>query len=168
LISEYRLNSGPVLKDGDFELYNPDTFPPEFRSYLMLLSMVILDTMRPVDDKAFYKEFPEVALKKSKVPSAGGLHISAGPNGRPSQLVATSKAAGSSSSLNADGCSTNMASLKAAAVSVVDVGPTAAAPPKATIRTRSTTLATSAPSSTPSAAPARAKRSRWGSFLFKK
>ncbi|KAF9272213.1 hypothetical protein BGZ68_002608 [Mortierella alpina] len=78
LISEYRLNSGPVHKRGDFELYNPDTFPAEFRSFLVLLSIVILDVVRPVDDKQFYKEFPHAATKSYKVAGVGGLRTQAG------------------------------------------------------------------------------------------
>ncbi|KAF9926029.1 hypothetical protein BGZ67_008337 [Mortierella alpina] len=78
LISEYRLNSGPVHKRGDFELYNPDTFPAEFRSFLVLLSIVILDVVRPVDDKQFYKEFPQAATKSFKVAGVGGLRTQAG------------------------------------------------------------------------------------------
>ncbi|KAF9570110.1 hypothetical protein EC968_002167 [Mortierella alpina] len=78
LISEYRLNSGPVHKRGDFELYNPDTFPAEFRSFLVLLSIVILDVVRPVDDKLFYKEFPQAATKSFKVAGVGGLRTQAG------------------------------------------------------------------------------------------
>jgi len=78
LISEYRLNSGPVHKRGDFELYNPDTFPAEFRSFLVLLSLVILDVVRPVDDKQFHKEFPHAATKSFKVAGVGGLRTQAG------------------------------------------------------------------------------------------
>ncbi|KAF9958863.1 hypothetical protein BGZ72_010757 [Mortierella alpina] len=78
LISEYRLNSGPVHKRGDFELYNPDTFPAEFRSFLVLLSIVVLDVVRPVDDKLFYKEFPQAATKSYKVAGVGGLRTQAG------------------------------------------------------------------------------------------
>ncbi|KAK3819704.1 MAG: hypothetical protein J3Q66DRAFT_335267 [Benniella sp.] len=165
LISEYRLNSGPVRKEGDFELYNPDTFPPEFRTFLLLISIVVLDSMRPVDDKTFYKEFPVAALLKSKTATKSGFHTLGGPlSGVASQVVVPSKeGSNSSTSLNADeSSSSSSTSVKATTLSNVDVEPEAT-PAKAALRSRSKTLATSAPAS--AAAPT--KKSRWASF-FKK
>lgn len=171
LISEYRLNSGPVVKDGELELHNPDTLPPELKTFLMLTSLIILDIMRPVDDKTFYKAFPAAALKKPKVASTSALHIAGGPlvSGLPLQMGTVAKeglgsSPSSSSSLNADGSSTSSANVKATAVSTVDVT-SVETTHKTTLRTRSTTLATSTPASTPLAPK---KKSRWGSFFSKK
>ncbi|KAF9914585.1 hypothetical protein BX616_007971 [Lobosporangium transversale] len=156
LVSEYRLNSGPVQKRGDFELYNPDTFPAEFRTFLMLVSIVVLDIMRPVDDKAFYKEFPEAMHLKSKVKNPGGIRSAIGgggvgggipiTNAHPSESSAGAKVEGgshsklsSTSSLdvnhNKNSNITSSAGLKSAVGAVVDVGP-----PTPPTMTRSTTL----------------------------
>ncbi|KAG0368177.1 hypothetical protein BGZ54_002532, partial [Gamsiella multidivaricata] len=181
LISEYRLNSGPVQKRGVFELYNPDTFPAEFRSFLMLVSLVILDVVRPFDDKQFYREFPDAALKKLAVSGTGGLHTAGGPvlNGRPALMAVVGQLGSmSGSSLAMDQSNVSSASMKANAVAMVDVGPTTIPTVKSTTRSRSMTLPAivAAPTRTQTA-PAvpsvmaskekNTKMSRWGSF-FKK
>ncbi|KAG0257050.1 hypothetical protein BG011_004190 [Mortierella polycephala] len=162
LISEYRLNSGPVHKRGDFELYNPDTFPAEFRSLLILLSIVVLDIMRPIDDKLFYKEFPEVALKGFQVASVGGLHTKGSTfNGTPIQMaVGSNVGSATAPTKSADQDNKSSTSLKTDDVSSgsKDLPPlTSATTPSTLLSMRSKTM----PSSTP------VKKSRWGSFFRK-
>ncbi|KAI1316871.1 hypothetical protein EDD11_009361 [Mortierella claussenii] len=195
LISEYRLQSGPVLKRGDFELYNPDTFPAEFRTFLMLVSVVILDIMRPVDDKLFFKEFPEAIHLKSKVVGTGGLKSvvggGTGPvlNGRPAQMAlvghlggTTMTATGSVSSVDVSETTRksqvsnhSSASMKAAAVSVVDVGPTSvpAMTRYATFKSENAVASPHPPammarSKTEMVTPTTTKKSRWRGIFGKK
>ncbi|KAF8932828.1 hypothetical protein EDD21DRAFT_412540 [Dissophora ornata] len=192
LISEYRLNSGPVSKRGDFELYNPDTFPAEFKSFLMLTSLVILEVMRPVDDKLFYKEFPDASPKKSKVAGTGGLRIGISAGGRPADMAvvgSVGSASASSLAMNRSRAMTSSASVKANAVSSVDVGPVYTPPFTSQTMSRSLSLGANvsspklssssklAPiaaesekdndSKTETLAAAPVKKSRWGS-IFKK
>ncbi|KAG0226388.1 hypothetical protein B0O80DRAFT_524358 [Mortierella sp. GBAus27b] len=165
LVSDYRLNSGPVRKDGDFELHNPDTCPPELRTFLMIISIVVLEMMRPFDDKAYLKEFPAAALMRSKTSTADTLHLmGAAPmmmNGRPMPIgILAVEGTGSLASLAADKMTSKIASEKAPAK---DTAPSAPA-----LRSRSKTVATSSPSSVPTDVPATKKKSRWGGLFSKK
>ncbi|KAG0196259.1 hypothetical protein BGX28_010378, partial [Mortierella sp. GBA30] len=168
LISEYRLNSGPVQKRGDFELHNPDTFPAEFRSFLVLLSIVILDVMRPVDDKLFYKEFPQAALKSHKVAGTGGLRIHAGamiPNsGDMAHMAIVGQVGSASAATLMVGRSSpkSTASLKASTVSSEDVSSSSSPTMSLPAAPMSTSL-----SGSKTAPPAPVKISRW-TRIFKK
>ncbi|KAF8962528.1 hypothetical protein BGZ46_001141 [Entomortierella lignicola] len=170
LVSEYRLNSGPVLKRGNFELHNPDTFPNEFKTFLMLVSIVILDVMRPVDDQLFLKEFPE-AVNKVKVPKTGGLNASGGVviNGRVSHPIvmrstksfASTSASASASTLSVDRSSNNNASI-------MDLSLTNNPPVPLISSTKSMPISNnSASTNTKTEILAPVKKSRWGS-IFKK
>ncbi|KAF9196925.1 hypothetical protein BGZ50_004512 [Haplosporangium sp. Z 11] len=162
LISEYRLNSGPVHKRGDFELYNPDTCPAEFRSFLILLSIVVLDIMRPIDDKLFYKEFPEVALKSFQVASVGGLHTKGSTfNGTPVQMAVGGNVGSTlASTKSVDQGNNSSTSLETDDVSTgsKDLSTSSAA-------TRPSTLLSMKAKTMPLPAPV--KKSRWGSFFRK-
>ncbi|KAG0235035.1 hypothetical protein BGW41_000927 [Actinomortierella wolfii] len=73
-LSEFRVQSGPVRKEGVFELYNPDTMPVEFRTFLMLVSLVVLEIVRPVDEKAMIKEFPNLVIaNRHRMALTGGM-----------------------------------------------------------------------------------------------
>lgn len=157
LISEYRLNSGPVQKKGDFELYNPDTFPVEFRSFLVMTSILVLDVMRPVEDKKFLKEFPEVAKQRMASPGtaiSGGIRIVPSRMPMPLAPLEGNFDVRSTLSLSSSGTKTPPLSPESTAKAAPKSAPAAL--------TRQST----APAST-TATPAPIKKSRWGS-LFKK
>ncbi|KAG0067369.1 hypothetical protein BGZ92_005141, partial [Podila epicladia] len=160
LISEYRLNSGPVQKKGDFELYNPDTFPVEFRSFLVMISILVLDVMRPVEDKKFLKEFPEVAKQRMASPGtviSGGIRIV--PSRMPMPLAPLEANFDERSTLSlssSSGTKTPPPVPESAAAKAAPKSAPAALPRQMTAPPASTTVT-----------PAPIKKSRWGS-LFKK
>ncbi|KAG0359184.1 hypothetical protein BGX24_005819 [Mortierella sp. AD032] len=175
LISEYRLNSGPVLKRGDFELHNPDTFPLEFRTFLMTISIVALDVMRPVNDKQYYAMHPEQATKKPKVTSTGGLHATKISGAKQQVVHATFKStldtgSGGASSVSlhnsGDGSGRNSTSSRDAPTPPLVLS---SAPATPTVTRRSTAPASAAVVALvkPVSAPAPVKKSKWSSF-FKK
>ncbi|KAF9107206.1 hypothetical protein BGX29_007107 [Mortierella sp. GBA35] len=169
LISEYRLNSGPVLKRGDFELYNPDTFPLEFRTFLMTLSIVVLDVMRPVNDKLYYATHPEAAHKKPKaVAATGGLHVPKVAAAKGQVIQANFKSTLDTGSNGASSTSLNSGSGSGRGGASTPSLVLASAPATPAV-SRQTTTAPEKPVS----APARTnttpvpKKSKWSSFFRK-
>ncbi|KAF9158257.1 hypothetical protein BGX21_001850 [Mortierella sp. AD011] len=169
LISEYRLNSGPVLKRGDFELHNPDTIPPEFKTFLMVSSIVILGVMRPVSDKLFMKEFPEMAhkIKASKASKTSGLgSFGSVVNGQASQPIIVQRSLSTSASTSASASSLSV--YRSSTASTVDLTPATTSPIPAVASGNTIPIAdASTPANAKTAASAPLKKSRWGSF-FKK
>ncbi|KAF9992819.1 hypothetical protein BGZ80_003302 [Entomortierella chlamydospora] len=166
LISEYRLNSGPVLKRGDFELHNPDTIPPEFKTFLMVSSIVILGVMRPVSDKLFMKEFPEMA-HKIKTPKTSGLSsFGSVVNSHASQPIIVQRSLSTSASTSASASSLSV--YRSNTASTVDLTPATTSPTPAVASANTMPIAdASTPANVNIAASAPLKKSRWGS-LFKK
>lgn len=162
LISEYRLNSGPVQKKGDFELHNPDTFPVEFRSFLVMTSILVLDVMRPVEDKKFLKEFPEVARQRmaSGTVASGGIKIVPSRMPMPLVPIAGNVDARSTVSLSSGTQTPPLLPESTAVAKAAAVNPAPKSAPAALPR-----HSTAPPTTT--ATPAPVKKSRWGS-LFKK
>lgn len=158
LISEYRLNSGPVQKKGDFELHNPDTFPVEFRSFLVMTSILVLDVMRPVEDKKFIKEFPEVAKQRmasSGTVASGGIRIVPSRMPMPLAPLEGNIDARSTFSLSSSSGSKTPPLAPEAAAKAAPKSAPVGLPRQMTAPPASTTT------------PAPIKKSRWGS-LFKK
>jgi uncharacterized membrane protein YgcG len=189
LVSEYKLNSGPVLKRGDFELYNPDTFPLEFRTFLMTLSIIVLDIMRPVNDKQYYATFPEAAIKKSKVATTGGLHATKISGAKQQVVQATFKStietsgSGNASAISLHGngsSSSNGSGRNSFSSGGRDLPGGGGSTPPLVLASAPTTPAVSrqptaapenkpvsAPAASKNATPSPVKKSKWGSF-FKK